>query len=108
MKAFLGKFSSISRDLEIFTVPRLVGRVKRSLLVLIPKAFRAKSVHNLIGHDIPVAISLVGRNGPRPLVVQTSVRPEILNFNNIQLPRDLMKFSSVTPLRYVYNCGPYD
>ena len=54
MKAFFGKFSSISRDLEIFTVPRIVGRVKRSLMVFIPKAFRAKSVHNLIGDDIPV------------------------------------------------------
>ena len=33
MKAFIDKFSSIFRDLEIFTVPRIVGRMK-TLVIL--------------------------------------------------------------------------
>ena len=33
---FFGKFSPIPKDMEIFTVPRIVGRVKRSQLVFIP------------------------------------------------------------------------
>ena len=74
MKAFFGKFSSISRDLEIFTVPRIVGRVKRSLLVFIPKAFRAKSVHNLIGHDIPVETEKIRKvRQPSPFVMYVSL-----------------------------------
>ncbi len=40
MNAFFSIFSLISRDLEIFTVPRVVGRVGRSRLVFIPQAFR--------------------------------------------------------------------
>ena len=39
MKAFFGKFSPISRDLEIFTVPRIVGRVKRFQFLEVTEEF---------------------------------------------------------------------
>ena len=45
MKAIFCKFSPISRDLEIFTLPSIVRRVKRSRLVFIAQAFRAQSAH---------------------------------------------------------------
>ena len=32
MKAFFGKSNPISRDLEIFTVPRIVGRIRMRFL----------------------------------------------------------------------------
>ena len=51
MQAFFGKFSPVSRDLEIFTVPRIVGRMRESRMIFIPSAFRAQSAHNLIRHD---------------------------------------------------------
>ena len=52
MNTFFDKFSLISKDMETFTVSPIVGRVKRSLLEFIPYAFRAKFVHNLVGHSI--------------------------------------------------------
>ena len=53
-ESFCCKFSPTSWDLEIFTLPLIVGRVKRSRLVFIPWALKAQSVHYLIAHDIPI------------------------------------------------------
>ena len=53
MNALFAKFNPIPRDLKIFTMPLVIGWVKRSH-VICPTSLRAQSLHNLVGYDTQV------------------------------------------------------
>ena len=68
-ESLFGKFSLISRDLEIFTMPRIVGRMKRSGLEFRLSGY-SLFIILYVCHDIPVVTEKI-------FYVQPGSRPAI-------------------------------